>query len=196
MSFASNVRNIALSAAILCLSFSGAWASSLSAGKATMGYVPPAAPPAAAEHSNPLIATLQRTVFAGKSILKKPRAAILSKLKLYAPAAPQQKSVGLFSAIEDSARAAMKLKDTKRLAVLIEIQAALKAAAKANQLDTSNLYNEDCYPILRQLAKQRRLTIGAFKQAGHDMLVEASEFELSVIEGFLPSQDADKKTLE
>jgi hypothetical protein len=161
-----------------------------------MGYVPPAAPPSAADHANPLIATLQRTVFAGKSILKKPRAAILSKLKLYAPAAPGTKSVGLFSAIEDSARAAMKLKDTKRLAVLIEIQAALKAAAKANQLDTSNLYNEDCYPILRQLAKQRRLTIGAFKQAGHDMLVEASEFELSVIEAFLPSQDSDKKTLE
>jgi hypothetical protein len=108
--------------------------------------------------------------------------------------APNTKTVSIYTSIEESIKAAMQVQDTSRLTVLVEIRAALQGAAKVN--NEKFLFNEDCYPILKQMAKQRRTSIKAFESTGYPELVDTALYELTVIESFIPSISDENTTLE
>lgn len=85
--------------------------------------------------------------------------------------------------------AAMKAREAERVAALRLIQAALKnrdieARTAGAPADDDVLVIE----VLQKMAKQRREAIEMYEQGGRDDLAAREQFELAVIEGFLPAQ--------
>ncbi len=85
--------------------------------------------------------------------------------------------------------AALKARDSARVAALRLIQAALKnrdieARTGGAPADDDSLVLE----VLQKMAKQRRESIEMFRAGGRDELAAAEAAELAVIEGFLPQQ--------
>lgn len=87
--------------------------------------------------------------------------------------------------LQNALKTAMKAKDNQRRDVIRLLQSAIKQV----EIDTQKeLSNEDIMAILQKEAKKRRESIDDYSKAGRDGLVEGEEFELSVINEFLPKQ--------
>ncbi len=85
--------------------------------------------------------------------------------------------------------AAMKARESERVAALRLVQAALKnrdieARTGAAPADDDALVIE----VLQKMAKQRRESIEMYTNGGRDDLAAREAFELEVIESFLPAQ--------
>jgi uncharacterized protein YqeY len=80
---------------------------------------------------------------------------------------------------------AMKAKDQQRLGTVRLINAAIKQREVDERID---LTDADVLAILDKLAKQRRDSISQFETAGRDDLVKQEQFELEVIQSYLPAQ--------
>lgn len=87
--------------------------------------------------------------------------------------------------ISDDVKAAMRSKDKGRLGALRLIQAAFKQKEVDERIE---LNDEQTITILDKMAKQHRDSITQFKEANRDDLVEVEEFELNIIEEYLPAQ--------
>jgi uncharacterized protein len=96
--------------------------------------------------------------------------------------------------ISDDVKAAMRSKEKKVLAALRLIQAAFKQKEVDERIE---LNDEQVIVILDKMAKQHRDSISQFKEAKRDDLVEIEEFELNIIQAYLPAQlsDAEIKKL-
>lgn len=92
------------------------------------------------------------------------------------------------SQISDDVKAAMRSKDKERLAALRLIQAAFKQKEVDERIE---LNDEQTIAILDKMAKQHRDSIDQFSQAGRDDLVEKEQFELDIIETYLPAKLSD-----
>lgn len=90
--------------------------------------------------------------------------------------------------ISDDVKAAMRSKDKQRLGALRLIQAAFKQKEVDERIE---LNDEQTLAILDKMAKQHRDSITQFKQANRDDLVEVEQFELNIIEEYLPAQLSD-----
>ncbi len=90
--------------------------------------------------------------------------------------------------ISDDVKAAMRSKDKKLLGALRLIQAAFKQKEVDERIE---LDDEQTIVILDKMAKQHRDSISQFKDANRDDLVEIEEFELNIIEAYLPAQLSD-----
>lgn len=99
--------------------------------------------------------------------------------------------MGLFEAVSEQMKAAMKAKDETRLAALRGIRAAFLNECKKD--NSATLADEVAVALLRKLAKQRQESIDAFTNAGRPDRAEAERAELAVIDGFLPKL-ADEAT--
>lgn len=87
--------------------------------------------------------------------------------------------------LTDDMKLAMKSGDKVRLGVI----RLLLAAVKQKEVDDRiTLSDDDILAILVKQSKQRRESIEQFKTAGRDDLVETEQFELQVIETYLPAK--------
>lgn len=92
--------------------------------------------------------------------------------------------------INDDVKAAMRSKDKERLAALRLIQAAFKQKEVDERIELSN---EQAITILDKMAKQHRDSITQFKEANRNDLVQVEQFELDIIEAYLPAQLSDEE---
>lgn len=87
-------------------------------------------------------------------------------------------------------KAAMKAKDSNRLATLRLINAAIKDRdiAARGEGRTEELGDAELIAVLTRMVKQRRDSARAFEEAARLDLAEKELGEISVIEAFLPKQ--------
>lgn len=87
--------------------------------------------------------------------------------------------------LTDDMKLAMKSGDKARLGVI----RLLLAAIKQKEVDERvTLSDDDVLAILVKQSKQRRESIDQFQTAGRHDLVETEQFELKVIETYLPAK--------
>ena len=87
--------------------------------------------------------------------------------------------------LTDDMKLAMKSGDKSRLGIIRLLLAAIK---QKEVDDRVTLSDHDVLAILVKQSKQRRESIDQFKTAGRNDLVETEQFELQVIETYLPAK--------
>ena len=87
--------------------------------------------------------------------------------------------------VSDDVKAAMRSKDKEKLAALRLIQAAFKQKEVDERIELDDAQST---AILDKMAKQHRDSIEQFQQAGRDDLVEKEQFELDIIDSYLPAK--------
>ncbi len=87
--------------------------------------------------------------------------------------------------LTDDMKLAMKSGDKLRLGVIRLLLAAIKQKEVDERITLSD---DDVLAILVKQSKQRRESIDQFKTAGRDDLVKTEQFELEVIETYLPAK--------
>jgi uncharacterized protein YqeY len=94
-------------------------------------------------------------------------------------------SDALKSRISDDTKAAMKAKDKPRLGVLRLISAAIKQREVDERIE---LNDSAVLAVLEKMVKQRRDSIEQYQKAGRDDLIAQEQFELDLIQTYLPEQ--------
>ena len=94
------------------------------------------------------------------------------------------------SQISDDVKDAMRSKDKERLGALRLIQAAFKQKEVDERIELSD---EQVIVILDKMAKQHRDSITQFKDANRDDLVKIEQFELDIIDAYLPAKLSDEE---
>jgi len=89
----------------------------------------------------------------------------------------------LKAVLTQAMKSAMKAKQKERLLVIRTILAAVKQKEVDERVDVSD---EMLLVILDKQLKQRRESAKIFKEAGRDELLKVEEFEISIIQEFLP----------
>ena len=97
---------------------------------------------------------------------------------------------GIKSNISDDVKAAMRSKNKTLLGALRLIQAAFKQKEVDERIE---LNDEQVIVILDKMAKQHRDSISQFKAAKRDDLVKIEEFELDIIDTYLPTKLSDEE---
>lgn len=87
--------------------------------------------------------------------------------------------------ITDDMKNAMRAKDKERLSVIRLILAAIKQKEVDQRIE---LVDADILTILDKMVKQRRDSINQFENAGRSELAAQEEFEISIIQAYLPAQ--------
>lgn len=94
-------------------------------------------------------------------------------------------------------KSAMKEKDTSRLQVLRSLKSKILekeiSERKGNEVTLSD---EQVHDVLMKAAKQRKDSLSQYLEAGRDDLAKIEEYELQIIESYLPkmlSEDEIKK---
>jgi len=85
-------------------------------------------------------------------------------------------------------KAAMKGGDKKRLGVIRLVLAAIKQIEVDERIE---LDNDRVLAVLDKMVKQRRESISQYKDAGRDDLWEQEEYEVSILQDFLPEALSD-----
>ena len=94
-------------------------------------------------------------------------------------------SDALKSRISDDTKAAMKAKDKPRLGVLRLISAAIKQREVDERIE---LDDNAVLAVLEKMVKQRRDSIEQYQKAERDDLIAQEQFELDLIQTYLPEQ--------
>jgi len=81
-------------------------------------------------------------------------------------------------------KASMKGGDKKRLGVIRLVLAAIKQIEVDERIE---LDDNRVLAVLDKMVKQRRESISQFKEAGRDDLREQEEYEVSILQDFLPA---------
>ncbi|MEQ8288197.1 MAG: GatB/YqeY domain-containing protein [Gammaproteobacteria bacterium] len=97
------------------------------------------------------------------------------------------------SRISDDVKAAMRSKDKEKLGALRLIQAAFKQKEVDERIE---LDDQQAIAILDKMAKQHRDSIEQFSQANRDDLVAKEQYELDIIETYLPAQLSEAEIKE
>ncbi|MCK9539467.1 GatB/YqeY domain-containing protein [Dokdonella sp.] len=87
--------------------------------------------------------------------------------------------------LSDDMKAAMKGGDKARLAVIRLVNAAIKQREVDERIE---LDDTQVLSVLEKMQKQRRDSITQFRQAGREDLASQEEFELGVIQTYMPAQ--------
>ncbi len=85
-------------------------------------------------------------------------------------------------------KASMKGGDKKRLGVIRLVLAAIKQIEVDERIE---LDNDRILAVLDKMVKQRRESISQFKEAGRDDLWKQEEYEVTVLQDFLPEALSD-----
>ena len=93
--------------------------------------------------------------------------------------------MSLKNQITDDMKSAMRSKDSNRLGAIRLILAAIKQKEVDERIE---LVDADIISIIDKMLKQRRDSIEAFSKAKRKDLVEKEEFELKVLQGYMPEQ--------
>ena len=87
--------------------------------------------------------------------------------------------------ITDDMKSAMRSKDSSRLGTIRLLLAAIKQKEVDERIE---LIDSDIVSIIDKMLKQRRDSIEAFNKANRKDLVEKEEFELKVLQDYMPQQ--------
>jgi uncharacterized protein YqeY len=93
--------------------------------------------------------------------------------------------MSLKSRILDDVKIAMRSHDRERLAVLRLITAAIKQREVDERIE---LDDADVLAVLDKMTKQRRESLEQYQSAGRDDLAAQEQFELGLIQIYLPEQ--------
>jgi len=92
--------------------------------------------------------------------------------------------------INDDLKAAMRAGDTRRRDAL----RLLTAALKQKEVDErKTLTDADIVSIIDKMVKQRRDSISQFEQGGRNDLAEGEQFEISVLQTYMPASLSDEE---
>ena len=98
----------------------------------------------------------------------------------------------LLKKLQDEMKAAMKSGQKDRLSVIRMLISEIKKV----QIDKKKeLSDEEIIEVLQRYAKQRRESIKQYREAGREDLAQKEEFELGVVQEFLP-QPLSQEELE
>ena len=87
-------------------------------------------------------------------------------------------------------KSAMRSKDSLRLGTIRLLLAAIKQKEVDERID---IVDADIISIIDKMLKQRRDSIDAFNKANRKDLVEHEEFELKVLQDYMPQQLTEKE---
>lgn len=85
--------------------------------------------------------------------------------------------------ITEDMKAAMRAKDTQRLAAVRLMLAAIKQKEVDERKDLSD---QDVIGVIEKMIKQRRESISHYEKAARLDLAEVEKFELGVLQGYMP----------
>lgn len=88
----------------------------------------------------------------------------------------------LLNVLQDEMKTAMKARDQARLDALRLMVSSIKYA----MVDAPDMGDEQIFTVLAKEAKKRRESIIAYKAGGRDELAEKEQYELDLIEQYLP----------
>ena len=95
--------------------------------------------------------------------------------------------------ISEDVKSAMRSKDKEKLAALRLIQSAFKQKEVDERIEIDD---QQAIAILDKMAKQHRDSIDQFQKADRNDLVEKEQFELDIIESYLPAQLSESEINE
>lgn len=98
----------------------------------------------------------------------------------------------ILSQLTDEMKNAMRAKDSVRLSALRMLISAVRYVA----IDQGELTDEQVVQVLQKEAKKRRESIEAYRSAGREEQAKAEEYELSVIEEYLPKMMSEEEARE
>jgi|TARA_B110000037_G_C17086548_1_gene492178 uncharacterized protein len=98
--------------------------------------------------------------------------------------------VSLKIQITDDMKSSMRSKDSSRLGTIRLLLAAIKQKEIDEQIE---LVDADIVSIIDKMLKQRRDSISAFNKADRKDLVEKEEFELKVLQDYMPLQFTEQE---
>jgi hypothetical protein len=87
--------------------------------------------------------------------------------------------------INEDMKTAMRAKDTARLAAIRLLLAAMKQREVDERIE---LGDADVLAIIDKMMKQRRDSFSQFEAAGRKDLADIEQFEMSVLQGYMPQQ--------
>jgi len=90
--------------------------------------------------------------------------------------------------ITDHMKTAMRAKDAPRLSAIRLLLAAIKQREVDERKDMSDA---DVMSVIEKMIKQRRDSIEQFQKGGRQDLVDVEQFELSVLQAYLPQALSD-----
>ena len=86
--------------------------------------------------------------------------------------------------VTEDMKTAMRAKDAPRLSAIRLLQAALKQREVDERIE---LTDADVLAIIEKMIKQRRDSIEQFGKGGRQDLVDKEQFEIGVLEGYMPA---------
>jgi len=92
--------------------------------------------------------------------------------------------------IQEDMKTAMRAQEKQRLGTIRLILAAIKQREVDERIELSD---DDVLQILDKLTKQRRESITQYQKAKRQDLVEQEEFELGIIQEYLPAALSEKE---
>ena len=92
--------------------------------------------------------------------------------------------------INEDMKTAMRAKDSQRLGVIRLIMAAIKQREVDERI---SLDDTQVLAVLDKMVKQRRESISQFQTAGRQDLVDKENFELNVLQEYLPAALSDSE---
>ena len=92
--------------------------------------------------------------------------------------------------INDDMKSAMRSKDSARLGAIRLLLSSMKQKEVDERIE---LTDDDVISIIDKMLKQRRDSIEAFKKANRKDLVEKEEFELKILQDYMPEQLTDQE---
>ena len=100
-----------------------------------------------------------------------------------APVTQETPGMSLKTRIQEDVKVAMRSRDRERLGALRLVSAAIKQKEVDERID---LNDDQVLAVLDKMAKQRRESLEQYQRAGRDDLVVREQFELDLIQGYLP----------
>ena len=85
--------------------------------------------------------------------------------------------------IQDDMKSAMKGGDKRRLGAVRLVLASIKQREVDERIE---LNDEQVLAVLDKMVKQRRDSLDQYQQAGREDLAEQEQFEIEVLQGYLP----------
>ncbi len=92
--------------------------------------------------------------------------------------------MSVLDTLQADMKTAMKAGDAKRLSAIRMLISAVRYVT----IDKPDMTDADMLDVLRREAKKRRESVQAYTDAGRTEQAEAEQFELALIESYLPAQ--------
>ena len=102
----------------------------------------------------------------------------------------------LTTRIQDDLKAAMKAKDSDRLAVIRALKTAMTNAAIEKGGPQTELDDATVMAIVRKQVKQRQDSATQFRDAGRDELADKEDAEIAILEAYLPTPLSESEITE